>query len=115
MIDRIGPLDEQFFMYCEDEDWCWRARQAGGVVVYDPEITVFHVKGASSRKARVRMAFHWHRSLWLFHRKNLSPKYHPIANGAVYAGIAVSMLCRVTLAWVQERVARPGTTRLSAP
>ena len=38
-----------------------------------------------------------------------------IANGAVYAGIAVSMLCRVTLAWVQERVARPGTTRLSAP
>src|SRR5437762_539513 len=33
VIEQIGPMDERFFMYCEDEDWCFRAKQAGWRVV----------------------------------------------------------------------------------
>jgi GT2 family glycosyltransferase len=91
VVERIGPLDERFFMYCEDEDWCWRAKQAGGRVVYHPGVVVHHVKGASTSRHWLRMAFHFHRSLWLFHRKNAASRYVAPINWIVYGGIAVGL------------------------
>jgi GT2 family glycosyltransferase len=92
VVDSIGPLDERFFMYCEDEDWCWRARQAGWRVVYHPGVVVRHAKGSSTRQRPLRMAYHFHRSLLLYHRKNLAPRHSPVANAAVYGGIAAGMV-----------------------
>jgi GT2 family glycosyltransferase len=91
VVEVIGPLDDRFFMYCEDEDWCWRVKQAGGRVIYHPGVVVHHVKGASSSKNRLRMAFHWHRSLWLFHRKNLASRYPAPINWMVYGGIGAGL------------------------
>jgi len=95
VIDEIGLLDERFFMYCEDEDWCWRAKQAGGRVVYHPGVVVHHRKGSSSRTVPFRMAYHWHRSLYLYHQKNIAPRYTAATNALVYAGIAVSLAARL--------------------
>jgi GT2 family glycosyltransferase len=89
VVEQIGPLDERFFMYCEDEDWCWRAKQAGWRVVYQPEVVVHHIKGASSSQYPLQMALHFHRSLWLFHRKNLASRYPAPINWMVYGGIGV--------------------------
>jgi GT2 family glycosyltransferase len=47
-IDKIGGLDENYFMYAEDADWCWRARQAGFVCVYQPTAKIWHKVGASA-------------------------------------------------------------------
>lgn len=96
VVERIGPLDERFFMYCEDEDWCWRVKQAGGRVVYHPGVVVRHVKGASTSKRPLRMAYHWHRSLWLFHRKNLESRYVAPINWLVYAGIGLGLTGAMT-------------------
>jgi GT2 family glycosyltransferase len=96
-VEAIGALDERFFMYCEDEDWCWRAKQAGGVVVYHPGVVVRHRKGSSTRTVPIRMAWHWHRSLYLYHRKNIASRYAAPVNAAVYACIAVSLAAKVTL------------------
>jgi GT2 family glycosyltransferase len=41
-IDQVGPLDEGFFLYVEDIDWCYRMWQSGWKVVYLPEATVVH-------------------------------------------------------------------------
>jgi GT2 family glycosyltransferase len=87
LVDAIGLLDERFFMYCEDEDWCWRAKQAGAVVVYHPGVVVRHRKGESARQAPIRSLYHWHRSVYLYHRKNMAPTYPAPVNLAVYAGI----------------------------
>ncbi len=94
VIDAIGMLDERFFMYCEDEDWCWRAKQAGGRVVYHPGIVVHHRKGSSSRTVPLRMAYHFHRSLFLYHRKNIAPRYSRLTNAGIYAGIVASFAAR---------------------
>jgi len=48
MIDQVGLLDEGFFMYGEDVDWCYRARQAGWRVVTVPEVTIRHDLGGSA-------------------------------------------------------------------
>lgn len=92
VIDRIGLMDERFFMYCEDEDWCFRAKADGWRVVYYPPVVVWHRKGSSTRQRAASMTVQWHRSVFLFHRKNLAKSYHPIVNGLLYFGMGLSLL-----------------------
>lgn len=92
VIDRIGLMDERFFMYCEDEDWCFRAKADGWRVVYYPHVVVWHRKGSSTRQRAASMTVQWHRSIFLFHRKNLANSYHPVFNGLLYFGMGLSLL-----------------------
>jgi GT2 family glycosyltransferase len=46
-LDDVGPLDERFFMYAEDVEWCWRARRRGWDIWFEPAATVVHVGNAS--------------------------------------------------------------------
>ena len=60
-VDEIGPLDESFFMYAEDLEWCWRARQRGWEILFEPAAVVRHVgdaSGAQARDQRARMALY---------------------------------------------------------
>jgi N-acetylglucosaminyl-diphospho-decaprenol L-rhamnosyltransferase len=50
-VDAIGGLDERFFMYAEDVEWCWRARQHGWRVWFEPSALVRHVGNASGEKS----------------------------------------------------------------
>lgn len=50
-IADVGALDERFFMYVEDLDWCWRARHKGWEVRFEPAATVRHVGNASGSQA----------------------------------------------------------------
>jgi len=46
-IAEVGPLDESFFLFSEEVDWCYRFAQAGWEVVFTPEAEAVHVGGAS--------------------------------------------------------------------
>jgi GT2 family glycosyltransferase len=107
-LDDIGLLDERFFMYCEDEDWCWRAKQHEWRVIYHPHVIVDHDKGHSSRQAAPYMRYHWHRSLLLYHSKNIAPRYPIVANGAVYALILASMMVTSLVYAIRTTVIRIG-------
>ncbi len=67
-LEEIGPMDERFFMYFEDADLCRRAREAGWLVYYLPQVEIFHHSGASSRN-RPRAIWDLHKSAFLYHRK----------------------------------------------
>ncbi|HHS98516.1 MAG TPA: glycosyltransferase family 2 protein [Chloroflexi bacterium] len=68
-IRQVGLLDEAFFMYGEDLDWCYRIKAAGWKVYYNPAVTVLHIKRASSRRnPRARVEF-W-RAMSIFYRKH---------------------------------------------
>jgi GT2 family glycosyltransferase len=41
-VDDVGPMDERFFLYCEETDFCLRIRQAGWSIVHLPQMTIFH-------------------------------------------------------------------------
>ena len=100
VVERVGLLDERFFMYGEDLDWCMRTRQAGWTVRYEPSIVVQHQHGAASRQRALRTTFHFFRAMDLFYRKHYVRRYHPLVTGAVrtaiYGALAVSM-CRTLL------------------
>ncbi len=50
VVEAIGGLDEGYFMYTEEVDWCWRARRAGWSVAVIPEARVIHLGGATARR-----------------------------------------------------------------
>jgi N-acetylglucosaminyl-diphospho-decaprenol L-rhamnosyltransferase len=106
VVERVGLLDERFFMYGEDLDWCMRARQAGWTVRYEPDIVVQHMHGAASRQRALRTTFHFFRAMDLFYRKHYVRRYHPLVTGAVrtaiYGALAVSM-CRTLLTSPSQR------------
>ena len=86
-VQQIGLLDEQFYMYGEDLDWCYRARRAGWKVVYYPEARVAHYKSQSSNKRSYFMICWWYKALWLVYRRHCASQYHFLLNSSVWAGL----------------------------
>jgi GT2 family glycosyltransferase len=68
-LEEIGLMDERFFMYFEDADLCRRAREAGWLVCYLPQVEVLHHTGASTR-GKPRAIWNLHKSAFLYHRKH---------------------------------------------
>ncbi|PIR96114.1 MAG: glycosyl transferase family 2 [Candidatus Doudnabacteria bacterium CG10_big_fil_rev_8_21_14_0_10_42_18] len=95
--EKIGLLDEKFFMYGEDLDWCWRCKEAGYKVWYLPETTVLHYKGESSKKVSFKALFWFHEAMWIFYKKHYSPKYFFIFNWIVWLGIYLRLLTLSTV------------------
>jgi GT2 family glycosyltransferase len=58
----VGFMDERFFLYWEDADWCRRMLQKGWQVVYFPGATAYHRVGGSSQKNILRSVFEFHKS-----------------------------------------------------
>ena len=50
-LEKVGTLDDHFFMYFEETDWCYRARQAGLDVWYCAETEITHLEGKAAAKA----------------------------------------------------------------
>jgi GT2 family glycosyltransferase len=71
-IGKVGDLDEQFFMYFEETDWCYRMKRAGGKVVYCPAAAIVHFGGGETGHFDEPRLVYYHRSLVLFYRKHYS-------------------------------------------
>lgn len=71
-VREVGPMDERFFMYWEDADWCKRMSQAGWRVAYYPQASIFHYTGCSSRKNFLRSLLEFHKSAFRFFCKHNS-------------------------------------------
>lgn len=91
-IDTVGVLDEEYFMYCEDVDWCFRTHRAGLGVMYLPTAVITHAIGTSSSKAANKMIVRFHRSMLRFYRKNMVPTQPVIVRpfAVAFAGTALA-------------------------
>jgi GT2 family glycosyltransferase len=98
VIDQIGYLDERFFAYQEDADYCFQARRAGWQVYYVPEARVTHFGGeGGSRVQPYRSIYNWHKSYWLYYRKNLASDYFFLLNWVFYLVMLVKLLAALLL------------------
>lgn len=91
-VREVGLLDEGYWLYMEDLDWCRRFWDAGWKVFYEPTGTALHVKGGSSgqrRAAKQEIAFH--RGMGRFYRRFEAQERNPLVNAAVYAGIGAKL------------------------
>jgi GT2 family glycosyltransferase len=71
-VEQVGGMDEAFFMFNEDVDWCRCMRQAGWAVSYVPAAVVVHHVGASRSRVAARVI--WARHLGMIHYFH---KHHP--------------------------------------
>ncbi len=101
-VNAVGGLDEQFFMYFEESDWCFRMMQAGGKIYFVPQAHVRHHGGAPGHYDERRLV-HYHRSLFLFLQKHYS--FFPRA--VMRLLIAVRSVVRL-LVWAAVWVVSPG-------
>ncbi|GAB4190765.1 MAG: glycosyltransferase family 2 protein [Roseiflexaceae bacterium] len=73
VLEQVGLLDEGFFMYAEEVDWCFRVRQASWSIWQTPAARVTHVGGASTSQFRARMLVALYHSRLRFFRKHYPP------------------------------------------
>jgi len=103
VIDRIGYLDERFFAYQEDADYCFRARQAGWKVYYHPQAKIIHYGGmGGSRVQPFRSIYEWHRSYYLYYRKNLARDYFFLFNWLYYLAMGAKLLLSLGLNFIRR-------------
>jgi N-acetylglucosaminyl-diphospho-decaprenol L-rhamnosyltransferase len=92
MLDELGAFDEGYWLYMEDLDLCYRARQAGWVTWYEPSVTVTHVKGGSAGRYRgLRANYAFHYGMFRFYRTHYAAPRRRALNATVYAGIAAKL------------------------
>jgi N-acetylglucosaminyl-diphospho-decaprenol L-rhamnosyltransferase len=89
VLDQLGLLDETFWMYGEDLDFCWRAKERGWRTRYFPSVCVVHLKGESSKARSLRCTYEFFRAMHLFYRKHYAPANGAPTNLLVTTGIWV--------------------------
>ena len=71
-IEQIGLLDERFFMYFEEADWCYRFKKGGWKILFTPSAEIIHLGGASTKQAGSKMALEYVASMLRFFKKHKS-------------------------------------------
>lgn len=80
IIHEIGGFDEDFFMFVEDVEWCWRIVQAGKKVRYYPESTIIHYGGGCSSSLAYRKVLFIAKGTLIFFKKTQGPFIAMLAN-----------------------------------
>jgi GT2 family glycosyltransferase len=103
-IREVGLLDEGYWLYMEDLDWCRRFWDAGWKVFYEPAGVALHVKGGSSPRRRApRQEIAFHRGMGRFYRRFDAPEHNPLLNAAVYAGIGAKLATSLAITALRGR------------
>ena len=99
VIQSAGFLDEAYFMYGEDLDWCYRIKKAGWKIFYNPSVSVLHKKKQSGRDSKYRMLRkktnkYFYETMNLFYNKHYRYRYSWFVTGLVRVGITLKMMLR---------------------
>ncbi len=92
VVDRIGALDENFIMYGDDLDWCYRIKRSGWKVCYVSDVRIVHLGGQSSRRLPSQCVLLFFRAMAIFYRKHHAQRHTCITNCVVYVGICLKAL-----------------------
>ena len=98
-INKVGVLDENFFMYGEDIDLSYRISEAGYNNYYFPETTIIHYKGESTKKGSLNYVFLFYNAMIIFAQKHFSSGkadlYTFLIKSAVWFRAAISVFKRI--------------------
>jgi len=98
-LNKVGLLDESFFMYGEDIDLSYRITLGGYKNYYYPETTIIHYKGESTKKSSVNYVFVFYRAMIIFAKKHFSGNnaklYSFLINSAIYLRASFAIIVRL--------------------
>ena len=88
-MDQVGLLDEDYFMYGEDIDWCYRFHQAGWKIYYVPTTEIIHFRGESGRGTPLKILYRKSRAMSIFVNKHMARRYRFFPLWLLQVGIAL--------------------------
>jgi GT2 family glycosyltransferase len=89
---QVGLLDDSYFLFLEETDWCYRMKKAGWEVYHLPQAEIYHFQGKSAQKDRRRAKLEYYRSRYLFFKKHRGSFQWYI----LHAGIVVKLIVEAT-------------------
>ncbi len=121
VVREVGPIDEAYFFFLEETDWCERIRARGWKVVHLPDAEVIHLYGeATKKKVPLRTRIEYYRSRYVFFRKNRSRAAYLALRALVRAKLAAGLALGGRRAqeyraiWAWHRAGEPATAGLGA-
>jgi GT2 family glycosyltransferase len=102
LLDKIGLLDEDYFMYGEDIDLSYRITKAGYKNYYFPHTTIIHYKGESTKRTSVNYVFTFYRAMIIFAKKHYSQKHARTFSLLINFAIYVRAFAAVLLGFVKK-------------
>lgn len=109
-LREVGGMDEDFPIFFNDVDLCWRLREAGWEIWFTPKATMDHVGGAATSQVRRRMLLESHTSFVRFYRKHYRDRLPVWQYAAAIALLKVGHLARL-VAYDIGRLLRRGNDR----
>lgn len=101
MLDSVGYLDEDYFMYGEDIDLSYRITQAGFKNYYYPKTRIIHYKGESTKKSSINYVVVFYKAMQIFAKKHFSQKnakvFNTLINIAIWVRASLSIIKRIIL------------------
>ncbi|HEC85858.1 MAG TPA: glycosyltransferase family 2 protein [Thioploca sp.] len=88
-LAKVGPMDETYFLHCEDLDWFMRFHAGHFSILFIPQIEVVHVKGVCSRHRPLSTLWYKHRGMVRFYRKFFRHQYPLFINWGVIVAVWV--------------------------
>jgi len=98
IYDKVGGFDEEYFMYGEDLDLCYRLKKAGYKIYYFPGTSIIHYKGESTKKSSISYVNNFYGAMQIFVRKNLKTRFRLmdlLIEISIFYRAAISYLKRI--------------------
>ena len=93
-MDQVGLLDEDYFMYGEDIDWCYRIHKAGWKIFYVPTTEIIHFRGESGRRVPLRILYRKSQAMSIFVNKHMKRRFRFFPLSLLQVGIAMHGIFR---------------------
>jgi GT2 family glycosyltransferase len=107
-FEDVGGLNEGYFMYAEEVDWCYAMREKGWQVWYQPEARVIHLGGGSSQDRRTQREGDLYRSRLQFFRKHYGDRAAALLKLQIYGFTTIKIIVHGLLRLVSRgRLGRP--------
>lgn len=102
VLDKIGLLDETFFMYGEDIDLSYRITRAGYKNYYFAESSIIHYKGESTKKSSVNYVIVFYKAMAIFAKKHFSHNNAQVFNLLIHFAIYLRALMAILVRFVKQ-------------
>jgi GT2 family glycosyltransferase len=101
-LEAAGLFDEAFPLFFNDVDLCFRLKQAGWGIWYDPRVRIVHVGGASTRQVRPEAILRSHEGLRQFYRKHYRDRLFRPGYAIIMISILLAGRLRAGIAWLRD-------------
>ena len=95
-LEQVGLLDEGYFLFLEETDWCFRVKKAGWKIYHIPQAEIFHFQGKSAETLKAKARIEYYRSRYHYFRKNRGS----LQTSALSIGLLIKLLVELVFATI---------------